>query len=528
MYRPVRTAAALALATLAAAGTTAAELEWSGVVQNGAGDVVGIERATDVAVSPDGRHVYVTGVASDSIAIFVREASTGALAYSDEVVWDAAAMPGAIPDLDQPFALALSADGSNLYAVGGSSFASRVVVFARDPASGALTYLQSLADGSAPGLGALDRPQDVLVSGDGTSVYVTAFEARAITALSRDPETGLLSPLQVIFDDQDGVDGLEGIQTLAESPDGAFVYVASASRPVTVPGVGGAATFARDPDGTLTFLEVEQQGVGNVEGLWAPRDVAVSPDGANAYVVAGGRPGDAVPKPGAIVTFARAADGTLVFQDSIPETAFGGGEPRAVAVSPDGASVYVVAYGVLSGITGLTPGKLTVFARDPESGALALAQRFDDGVGGVEGLAGALGVAVSPDGGNVYVAASQDPAGDPLRGSVAVFSRVPEPGEGAACAVALVALGTIARARRDLDRWRGRRGARPNRHYSASASSQSRGRRNSLVEPRLGRARLRPPVVAPGRERRHRGEDRLDAPAPRTAARSACRGRRPG
>jgi DNA-binding beta-propeller fold protein YncE len=238
------------------------------------------------------------------------------------------------------------------------------------------------------------------------------------------------------------------------------VYVASTSRPVTGDlGVGGIATFARAVDGTLAFLEVEQQGVGAVDGLWGPRDVAVSPDGAHVYVASGGRPVDMPPLPGAVTTFAREIDGTLAFQSSIPESAFGGGSPRGIALSPDGATVEVVTFGVLSGAIGLTPGKLAVFARDPGSGALALAQRFDDGVDAVDGLAGALGVAVSPDGQNVYVAASEDPAGDPLRGAVAVFTQVPEPGLGAASAAALAALAAL---------------------LQRSSSSQSRGRRNSL------------------------------------------------
>ncbi len=47
------------------------------------------------------------------------------------------------------------------------------------------------------------------------------------------------------------------------------------------------------------------------------------------------------------------------------------------------------------------------------------------------------------------------------------------------------------------------------------------------IQPRLGRAGLGRPVVAPGHQRRHRHQDAFGAPA-RSAARSACRGRRPG
>lgn len=425
-----------------------ADIEWSDFLSGGSNDVAGIERATDVAVSPDGRHVYVVGIFSDSIGIFTRDAVSGALTFSDFVAWTGAIEPGAIPDLDQPIAISLSADGLNLYAVAGPTVASRIVAFTRDPESGALAHLQSLADGSAPTLSDLDRPMDILVSRDGISVYVTSFENRALTVLARDPETGLLTPQQVVIDNQNGVDGLEGLQKVAESPDGAFLYAASAGRPVSTPGVGGVSTFARAADGTLTFLEVEQQDVNGVDGMWWPRDVAVSPDGANVYVAAGGQPINMPPPPGAITTFAREADGTLTYESSIPESDFDKGEPKALTVSPDGTTVYAAVYGVLSGFQGLTPGKLIVFARDPEDGALTQAQRFDDNVGGVEGLAGSLGVVTSPDGNNVYVAASQDPASDPLRGAVTTFTQVPEPGTSATCAAAVASLGALQCASR--------------------------------------------------------------------------------
>jgi DNA-binding beta-propeller fold protein YncE len=437
--------ALLIAGALLAPSAARAEIAWTAFLSSGHDGVAGIQRAFDVAVSPDGRHVYVVGLLSDSIGIFARDAVSGALSFSDHVAWTGAAEPGGIPDLDQPISISLSPDGLFLYAAAGPEVASRIVAFTRDPETGALAHLQSLADGSDPDLSDLDRPQDILVSRDGASVYVTSFEKRAISVLTRNPQTGLLAPLQVIVDDQNGVGGLEGLQELAESPDGAFVYAASAGRPTVTPGVGGVATFARALDGTLTFLEVEQQDVNGVDGMWWPRDVVVSPDGANVYVAAGGNFPDFA---GAITTFAREADGTLTFEDTIPEGDFDGGQPRSITASPDGAEVYAAVFGVISGFQGLTPGKLIVFARDPVDGALSLAQRFDDNAGGVNGLAGSLAVTTSPDGNNVYVAASEDPASDPLRGAITVFTQVPEPSAAAACAAVLASLGALQRASR--------------------------------------------------------------------------------
>jgi 6-phosphogluconolactonase (cycloisomerase 2 family) len=67
------------------------------------------------------------------------------------------------------------------------------------------------------------------------------------------------------------------------------------------------------------------------------------------------------------------------------------------AVSPDGANVYVTAY--------FADG-LAVFARDAQSGRLTFLEAWRNGVNGVDGLGGANGVAVSPDGAHVYVAST--------------------------------------------------------------------------------------------------------------------------
>jgi DNA-binding beta-propeller fold protein YncE len=427
----------LACALAAAAAAQASDtVVWSGVTLNGVGGVAGLARPSDVAISPDGLFAYATGNNEDSILRFTRDPATGALVYVDRVIGDTATPPGPVPHLHLPKALALSPDGAHLYVAGGTAGAgtSSVTWFERDALTGALAYRDSALDDGGAGLYSLDTPLDVLVSADGENVYVTAFEARAVTVFARDAGSGDLAPLQVVADDEAGVDGLEGIQRLAESPDGASLYVASQSRPVTVAGVGGVAAFARAGDGTLTFLEVEQQGAGGVDGLGAPRDVAVSPDGADVYVAAGGRTGTAPPFAAAIAHFERAPDGTLSFVASIPESALGGGEPRGIAVAPDGARVYATAYGVHSGTGGLTPGKLAVFARDAGTGALTLVDRFDDGQDGVEGLAGALRVVASGDGAHLYVVGELDPAAPPpgfSTGAVARFGAAPP---GPACA----------------------------------------------------------------------------------------------
>lgn len=80
-----------------------------------------------------------------------------------------------------------------------------------------------------------------------------------------------------------------------------------------------------------------------------------------------------------------------------------------VAVSPDGANVYV------TGPDGF-PSELKVYDRKPVSGDLTLVETHLDNTGGVDGLEGAREVVVTADGDSVYVAGARDHA-------VAVFRR---------------------------------------------------------------------------------------------------------
>jgi hypothetical protein len=138
---------------------------------------------------------------------------------------------------------------------------------------------------------------------------VTTHEDAAVVTFSREPLTGLLTETGCISHSATSgcaitkEPGLEGPGTIVVSPDEENVYVTSYNEQAV-------AEFARDPStGALTPLPPPYEcissdaasgcGTSNASGLEESSSVAVSPDGANVYVAATGLSG------GDIAEFAR-------------------------------------------------------------------------------------------------------------------------------------------------------------------------------------------------------------------------------
>ena len=76
------------------------------------------------------------------------------------------------------------------------------------------------------------------------------------------------------------MDGLNGAYSVAVSPDGKHVYA-----------IGhiddAVAVFYRNVlTGALTYVEMQKDGVGEVDGLGGAHSVTVSPDGRHVYAAA--------------------------------------------------------------------------------------------------------------------------------------------------------------------------------------------------------------------------------------------------
>ncbi len=241
----------------------------------------------------------------------------------------------------------------------------------------------------------LAQPSAIVLSPDGLYAYATSDSRGAVVHFQRDPATGVLSPVSsyTVATAGFGQAKLKGLQDIRMSADGAFVYLAALrDNAVTV--------LSRDTaSGALGFVHSLVHG-GTVLGLEEVVRLALSPDGAQLYAL--GR------KSNAIVTFSRdSTTGQLAFVRSQNKDApglLGLLRPSGIAISADGAQVYVSARDGNSVIVldrNGNPG-------DADFGKLAVKASYVDGLAGVSGIRGAFGLALSPDGRQLYVAANTD------------------------------------------------------------------------------------------------------------------------
>jgi 6-phosphogluconolactonase (cycloisomerase 2 family) len=384
----------------------------------------GLDNLRSVALSADGRSLYVASGFDDAIARFARDPATGALAYQDcitgETVTGAAcaAIPTATPDgtksgLHTIQSIALSADGRSLYAAAIGDDA--IARFDRDPATGALTYRDCITGDT-----------DIGPTGANACVAIPSSTAGGITS------------------------GLDTVRAVIVSPDGRSVYAAA---------TGEVAHFDRDPaTGALTYRgcitgvvetgpagsnactaipSARSDGVGS--GLNIPLALAISPDGKSLYA--------AVQVDDAVTRFDRdATTGALTYRDCITGQVESGpaGTNACTAIatastlgadsgldnlyslapSPDGTSLYVVSQ---------DDDAVARFDRDPATGTLTYRDCFTGELqsgapvpvpgsgacteirsatasGTSSGLDKPRGVAVGADGRSVYVMSPQDDA----------------------------------------------------------------------------------------------------------------------
>ena len=309
----------------------------------------GLHGASAITVSPDGRSVYASADIDDAIVRFKRNPATGALSNPSCIKDAAAGECGAsAPGLDGARGVAVSPDGKSVYVA--SSADSAIVRFNRNRVTGALSNPSCIKDAAAGECGAsaqgLDGAGAVAVSPDNRSVYVGSFNDDAIVRFVRNTTTGALSNPSCIKDGAAGecgsaAEGLDTVNSVTVSADGRSVYAVGLSD-------DSIAGFRRNPaTGALSnpfcVRDIAAGPCGaSAQGLHGPIWVATSADNRSVYVGA--------TTDNAIVRFKRnTTTGALSSASCIKDEAAGECASAAqglrgasgVAVSPDNRSVYV-------------------------------------------------------------------------------------------------------------------------------------------------------------------------------------------
>ncbi len=290
-----------------------------------------------VAVSPDGKNVYVTGSSGDSVATFARNGSSGALTWIDTVKNGAGydcigtVCSGTISSLDGAYGIAISPDGRFVYISSINSDA--ITVFQRNQVDGALS--------AAGGLGAanfvqaftradLNSAYGLAVSPDGAHVYATGFLSDTLLVLARNAITGTLTHKQTITTTTAAE--LDGVFRVVTSPDGRFVYTAGGNS-----GTGGVCVFGRDlSDGTLAYRACYVDATTRL--LDGASDLALNRDGTRLFVTSR-------LEHGVNVFLVNRETGLLSFADSIAPTSPLMTTARGVAVAPDDGYLYATSNG---------------------------------------------------------------------------------------------------------------------------------------------------------------------------------------
>lgn len=230
------------------------------------GGVDGLNGAHSLAISPDGKYLYATGDTDDAVVTFSRNATTGRLEIVDIERNGVAGITG----LNGAAALAISPNGKQVYVTG--QFDNSLVAFSRDTTSGELGFLAKYTDDQG-GVDGLSGALALVISPDGKHVYAAANGEEKVSVFSRNDSTGILTFIEVKTDNTGGVNGLDGVTGIGVSPDGKTVYATSNLD-------DAVAVFSRDGStGTLTFTEVQEDGTGGVEGLNGASYAVVSDDG---------------------------------------------------------------------------------------------------------------------------------------------------------------------------------------------------------------------------------------------------------
>ncbi len=347
------------------------------------GPTNGYDIARSLGVSPNGKHVFVTG--SSKSTTVTDYATVAYNTVNGRQSW-VARYNGPGNYSDDAYGLAVSPDGSKVFVTGTSEGGPSTVDYATvayDVAKGTQLWVARY-NGPA---NSYDSASSVSVSPDGTKVFVTGASVGSTT--SGDYAT-------VAYNTADGsrlwvrryngpANGSDGASNVQGSSDGTKVFVTGNSSGSTT--FGDYATVAYNAaNGTQLWVRRYN---GPANGDDSPSGLGVSPDGSKVFVTGTSEGGPSAFDYATVAYDAANATQLWVARYNGPANSYD--TASSVRVSPDGTKIFVTGASV-----GSTPsGDYATVAYNAANGIQLWVARYN-------GL-GAAGLSVSPDGTKVFV-----------------------------------------------------------------------------------------------------------------------------
>jgi 6-phosphogluconolactonase (cycloisomerase 2 family) len=229
-----------------------------------------LDGAEGIAVSPNGAQVYVAAQNASRLVVLNRNVTTGALTFASSTT----------TGLSNPRELAMAPDGKGVYVA--SAVGNVVAAFLRDTTTGAVT--------PAGTTGGIALAVGVAVSPDNLHVYAGGSSSGSVRTYTRNPTTAVLTQAGCAKDTASLAtgcviaEGLAGAESVAVSPDGASVYGAGAADNAVTAMTRQPTTGALGPLECVRDIGAAGGGCATANGLASAHGVAVSPDNKNVYV----------------------------------------------------------------------------------------------------------------------------------------------------------------------------------------------------------------------------------------------------
>ncbi|BEP13657.1 hypothetical protein acdb102_19680 [Acidothermaceae bacterium B102] len=256
----------------------------------------GIDAVSQLAMSRDGRYLYSAARQSSAVAVYRRTAKGGLVFVQclANRTSDAAAHCKGVVGLSDAQGVAVTPDGRSVYVTGGGD--RMITAFSRNAKNGKLAYrscVTSRTDHPECGLVvALDGANRVAVSKDSRYVYATAESDNAVVEFSRTPQGDLhqigciggnyVAPVAACSTAR----GIVAPQSLSLSPDGSNLYVTAGYgvAVLTRSATTGLLTQAADATGCVASNQHYDSSCTLATGLESPFGIVVTPDGQAVYV----------------------------------------------------------------------------------------------------------------------------------------------------------------------------------------------------------------------------------------------------